>query len=230
MVFDWFRHRTKPQAEKVVESPAPEVGAPGADSDLEDVAPIAVKAVMAAAIPEAAPAPLSDSVAEAASTPVAPAPATAGAVNQEALEWARQAYARLKAQQQAQKQAASPTVETPPVTPSEAAPPPESESLQPLATAEPIGAVYLRRQPGSETVEALSATCPHAGCFVEIDTQEKCFRCPCHNSRFGIDGSIMPPSPSPRGMDSLECQVGKQGVAVKWQNFYTGVAGKVARP
>jgi hypothetical protein len=31
-------------------------------------------------------------------------------------------------------------------------------------------------------------------------------------------------------MDSLECQVGKQGVAVKWQNFYTGVAGKVARP
>jgi Rieske Fe-S protein len=96
--------------------------------------------------------------------------------------------------------------------------------------AEPIGAVYLRRQPGSETVEALSATCPHAGCFVEIDAQEKCFRCPCHNSRFGIDGSIMPPSPSPRGMDSLECQVGKQGVAVKWQNFYTGVAGKVARP
>ena len=140
MVFDWFRHRTKPQAEKVVESPAPEVGAPGADSDLEDVAPIAVKAVMAAAIPEAAPAPRADSVAEAASPPVAPAPATAGAVNQEALEWARQAYARLKAEQQAQKQAASPTVETPPSTPSEAAPPPESESLQPLATAEPIGA------------------------------------------------------------------------------------------
>ena len=121
MVFDWFRNRTKPQAEKAVESPAPEVGAPGPDSDLEDVAPAAVGPVMAAVIPEAA-----------------PAPATAGAVNQEALEWARQAYARLKAQQQAQKQAASATVETPPATPSAAAPKSESESLQPLVTAEPV--------------------------------------------------------------------------------------------
>jgi menaquinol-cytochrome c reductase iron-sulfur subunit len=97
--------------------------------------------------------------------------------------------------------------------------------------AEPIGAVYLCRQKGSQTVEALSATCPHAGCFVEIDKAEKCFRCPCHNSRFTIDGGIVAPSPSPRAMDGLECQVGRNGaVAVKWQNFYTGIAEKVARP
>jgi hypothetical protein len=32
-------------------------------------------------------------------------------------------------------------------------------------------------------------------------------------------------------MDGLECQVGRNGaVAVKWQNFYTGIAEKVARP
>jgi len=138
MVFDWFRNRTKPQDEKVTESPAPEVGAPGPDSDLEDVAPIAVTAVTAAVIPEAPPDSRSDSLAETVSPPVAPAPATAGAVNQEALEWARQAYARLKAQQQAQQQAASATEETPPLTPLEAAPPPESESPQPLATPEPL--------------------------------------------------------------------------------------------
>ena len=134
MVFDWFRNRTKPQDEKVAESAAAEVGAPGPDSDLEDVAPIAVSPVIAAVIPEAPPVPRADSPAEAVSPPVAPAPATAGAVNQEALEWARQAYARLKAQQQA----ASPTVETPPANPSVAAPQPETESLQPVATAEPI--------------------------------------------------------------------------------------------
>ncbi len=96
---------------------------------------------------------------------------------------------------------------------------------------EPIGAVYLRRQKGSETVEALSATCPHAGCFVEIESQERCFRCPCHNSKFTLDGGIVAPSPSPRAMDGLECRIGKNGeVAVKWQNFYSGVAEKVARP
>ena len=96
--------------------------------------------------------------------------------------------------------------------------------------AEPIGAVYVKREPGSDTVEALSATCPHAGCFVEMADANRCFRCPCHNSTFTLDGGIVEPSPSPRTMDSLECQVGKNGeVAVKWENFYTGIAEKVPR-
>jgi nitrite reductase/ring-hydroxylating ferredoxin subunit len=77
--------------------------------------------------------------------------------------------------------------------------------------AEPIGAVYLCRQPGSNTVEALSATCPHAGCFVEMESREKCFRCPCHNSTFMLDGGIVAPSPSPRAMDGLVCRVAKNG-------------------
>jgi hypothetical protein len=66
---------------------------------------------------------------------------------------------------------------------------------------------------------------------VEIESQERCFRCPCHNSKFTLDGGMVAPSPSPRAMDGLECQVAKNGeIAVKWQNFYTGIADKVARP
>ena len=95
---------------------------------------------------------------------------------------------------------------------------------------ETIGAVYLRRTKGSQEVEALSATCPHAGCFIELEPNGRSFRCPCHNSSFTLDGGIVEPSPSPRAMDALPCQVGKNGdVAVKWQNFYTGIAEKVAR-
>jgi len=94
--------------------------------------------------------------------------------------------------------------------------------------AEPIGAVYLRRAKGSEKVEALSATCPHAGCFVEMEAGGKCFRCPCHNSEFTLDGGIVAPSPSPRPMDALECRVARNGeVEVKWQKFRAGVAAKV---
>jgi len=93
---------------------------------------------------------------------------------------------------------------------------------------EPIGAVYLRREKGSREVEALTATCPHAGCFIELEGT-RCFRCPCHNSTFTLDGGIVHPSPSPRPMDSLECRVGENGdVAVKWENFRTGVAAKEA--
>ena len=96
--------------------------------------------------------------------------------------------------------------------------------------AEPIGAVYLRREQGSDTIEAVSATCPHAGCFIELDKRDRCFRCPCHNSVFTLDGGIVSPSPSPRTMDSLECEVRDGRVAVKWENYYSGIVEKVARP
>ncbi len=93
---------------------------------------------------------------------------------------------------------------------------------------EPIGAVYLRRQKGAKQVEALTATCPHAGCFVDLEPGGRSFRCPCHNSSFTLDGGIVEPSPSPRPMDSLECRVGENGeVAVKWQAFRAGIADKV---
>lgn len=96
--------------------------------------------------------------------------------------------------------------------------------------AEPIGAVWLRREAGGDAVQALSATCPHAGCAVEMGPGGGCFRCPCHNSQFTFDGGIVAPSPSPRAMDALECEVGRDGtVAVKWQVFLAGVADKVAK-
>jgi Rieske Fe-S protein len=96
--------------------------------------------------------------------------------------------------------------------------------------AEPVGAVWLRREAGSDEVQALSATCPHAGCSVEMAPGGNCFRCPCHNSEFTFAGGIMEPSPSPRPMDALDCQVGPDGaVSVRWQVFLAGVAGKVAK-
>ena len=95
---------------------------------------------------------------------------------------------------------------------------------------EPVGAVYLSRPQGSREVRALSATCPHAGCFVDLEKATQCFRCPCHNSSFTLDGSIVNPSPSPRAMDELECRVGGNGqVEVKWQKFRAGVAAKVVQ-
>jgi menaquinol-cytochrome c reductase iron-sulfur subunit len=96
--------------------------------------------------------------------------------------------------------------------------------------AEPVGAVWLRREAGSDVVQALSATCPHAGCSVEMAAGGTCFRCPCHNSEFTFGGGIVHPSPSPRPMDPLDCRVEDGGaVAVKWQMFLTGIADKVAK-
>ena len=113
MVFDWFRRRTTPQAETAADTPADQ--APGPDAGLGAVAPEAPDAAKApdaansAVVPEVAAAATApqDPPGEAPSSTVAPAAATAGGVDQDALEWARQAYARLKAQQQAASTAAS---------------------------------------------------------------------------------------------------------------------------
>jgi nitrite reductase/ring-hydroxylating ferredoxin subunit len=97
---------------------------------------------------------------------------------------------------------------------------------------EPIGAVYLRRT-SDQQVEAFNSICPHAGCFIDFDNPSDCYRCPCHNSTFHVDGTLIQPSPSPRGMDSLVVQLrgdaGQQDVWVQFQNFYTGIAAKVPK-
>ncbi len=94
---------------------------------------------------------------------------------------------------------------------------------------QPVGAVYLRRLPGQEQPECLSATCPHAGCFVAYDKPTDTFKCPCHNSSFAVDGAIIDPSPSPRAMDSLQCEIRENEILVKYENFYTGKTEKIVK-
>lgn len=93
----------------------------------------------------------------------------------------------------------------------------------------PIGAVYLRRVEERKVV-AIQVLCPHAGCFVDYQPEKKSFLCPCHNSLFGVDGSIQSAdSPSPRGLDVLEVELrNRNEVWVKFQNFEAGRKEKVA--
>jgi menaquinol-cytochrome c reductase iron-sulfur subunit len=96
---------------------------------------------------------------------------------------------------------------------------------------EPIGSIYLRRT--GDQIEALNSICPHAGCFVDFVATADCYKCPCHNSTFKIDGAIIQPSPSPRAMDSLKVDVrddaaGKM-VWVQFENFYTGISEKLPK-
>ncbi len=92
----------------------------------------------------------------------------------------------------------------------------------------PVGAVYLRRSADGE-LSCLNVVCPHAGCFVNIAPGATHFACPCHRSRFALDGSIDDPaSPSPRAMDALEVEL-RNGdeVWVRFQNFQPGQEHKV---
>ena len=115
MVFDWFKRAQTPA------NPQPAAPEPPAEST-PTPAPV-----------EAAPDPAPAAAAPEPTVPVAPVPEpvapSVGAVDQEALDWARQAYARLKAQQEAERQAVQA------VPPAEPQPEPEPESAS--AAAEP---------------------------------------------------------------------------------------------
>ncbi|MGW1595854.1 FAD-dependent oxidoreductase [Streptomyces sp. NPDC002343] len=41
------------------------------------------------------------------------------------------------------------------------------------------------------TLHAVSARCTHLGCLVSFNRAERAWECPCHGSRFAVDGSVL---------------------------------------
>jgi menaquinol-cytochrome c reductase iron-sulfur subunit len=102
-----------------------------------------------------------------------------------------------------------------------------------------IGAVYLRRQ--EARIVAFHVSCPHAGCPVEYRSDlppvpeplqssaaPGFFYCPCHNSSFGLDGTIRDQkSPAKRPLDTLEVEVRGQEIFVRFQNYIADREDKI---
>jgi len=158
MVFDWFNRSAAPQNP---EEPQPEQApqSPAADE------------ASAAAAPEPAPPQPSPEPELAAFAPAADAPATppaVGAVDQDALDWARQAYARLKAQQEAEKQASmvSASSVTPAAstetstTPAQTAPAQADATQTPLTQPAPVQSSVQTEQNSGQSPEVLSGSLP----------------------------------------------------------------------
>jgi Rieske Fe-S protein len=41
------------------------------------------------------------------------------------------------------------------------------------------------------TLHAVSPVCTHLGCLVSFNTAEKSWDCPCHGSRFSLEGKVL---------------------------------------
>jgi Rieske Fe-S protein len=61
-------------------------------------------------------------------------------------------------------------------------------------------AIYKDEQ---NNVHAFSAVCPHMGCMVQWNAEEKSFDCPCHGSRFTKDGIVIN-GPATVGLERFE--------------------------
>lgn len=87
-----------------------------------------------------------------------------------------------------------------------------------------VGTVYLRKIEGQ--VIAFNDVCPHLGCKVDYKPADGTFFCPCHASRFNLEGVRQNEIP-PRDMDRLEYREEDGVVWVKYQNFQRGKAAKI---
>jgi glycine/D-amino acid oxidase-like deaminating enzyme/nitrite reductase/ring-hydroxylating ferredoxin subunit len=56
-------------------------------------------------------------------------------------------------------------------------------------------------------VHAVSARCTHLGCIVNFNEAETAWECPCHGSRFGIDGSVIQ-GPANRPLEPRDVSAG----------------------
>ena len=52
-----------------------------------------------------------------------------------------------------------------------------------------FGGFLVKDQSGQ--IKALAINCSHLGCSVALNTDAKTFDCPCHGSRFNIDGTVL---------------------------------------
>jgi nitrite reductase/ring-hydroxylating ferredoxin subunit len=62
----------------------------------------------------------------------------------------------------------------------------------------------------SGALHAVSARCTHLGCIVHFNDEECAWECPCHGSRFDVDGKVMQ-GPALRPLDQYEVEEGAEG-------------------
>lgn len=64
-------------------------------------------------------------------------------------------------------------------------------------------------QSSSNQIIAFGPQCTHLGCAYHFEEDKKEFLCPCHNSVFALDGSVVS-GPAPRPLDRYEVKVQNQ--------------------
>lgn len=89
-----------------------------------------------------------------------------------------------------------------------------------LTRAELLGSIWVHRS--GATVSALSAVCPHLGCSIDLAADLQGFACPCHASRFGLDGAAHA-GPSPRSLDPLATRLVDGWIEVDFRRYRQGI-------
>lgn len=85
--------------------------------------------------------------------------------------------------------------------------PPETIEIGSVLT-ESAQHVYVMR--AATGFRALSSVCTHLGCITRYRPDEKIIACPCHGSRFNLDGDVIA-GPAPRPLPWFKMDLSVQG-------------------
>jgi cytochrome b6-f complex iron-sulfur subunit len=75
-------------------------------------------------------------------------------------------------------------------------------------TADPEAGIYVIH--GTEGFYALSAICTHLGCMTTWSADQNQIACPCHGSKFNVDG-VKTAGPAPRPLPWLRVWISDEG-------------------
>jgi cytochrome b6-f complex iron-sulfur subunit len=85
--------------------------------------------------------------------------------------------------------------------------PPDAVAVGEVVTQEAFQAYVIRRPDG---FRALSSVCTHLGCITRYQPGERVIACPCHGSRFDLDGEVLA-GPAPRTLRWLDMGLSSGG-------------------
>ncbi|HLZ34832.1 MAG TPA: ubiquinol-cytochrome c reductase iron-sulfur subunit [Nitrospira sp.] len=86
-------------------------------------------------------------------------------------------------------------------------------------------AIWAVKRPDGQ-VTVFSPICTHLGCGYRWAGEEKMFKCPCHGSRFDLEGQVLG-GPAPRPLDRLPSKVENGHLMVIFKEFKSGSAKQV---
>jgi cytochrome b6-f complex iron-sulfur subunit len=85
--------------------------------------------------------------------------------------------------------------------------PPDAMEVGAAVTDEDHRVIVVRLEDG---FRALSSVCTHLGCITRYQPDSRIIACPCHGSRFSLDGEVIG-GPAPRPLHWLEMGVSEKG-------------------
>lgn len=73
------------------------------------------------------------------------------------------------------------------------------------------GTVFILKN--NDAIQVFDAHCPHMGCVLNFSESENAFVCPCHSSKFSLDGTVLK-GPAQKKLDTLSFTINQKNLLI----------------